>query len=582
MFARSSWGRLCLESRGERLIHVRTAAGTDEWLFSLNRIRRYYGEQRYFAFSSSSQQLLRSLNIAIVGSGPSGCYTAKYLQSALLKSGMSGIQIDIIERLPTPYGLVRFGVAPDHPEVKNVQNDFDKLFMTLTTDTDEKEVEDGHPDSSKQVRIRLLANVRVGQHVSVHELRQLYDIVVLAYGCDSDRKLNLPGGPESTLVTTGVLSAREFVAWYNGHPDFGHIGQHVAKAFHLGGASVDSNNEPLSVVVIGQGNVALDCARILAKGHKGLYDTDITTSALELIEQISPRLSAISIIGRRGHVQGAFTIKELRELVTLDEEGYPARLVVRADELDLGLTPASQQELAESRPRQRMDKLLRDASTATTTSSVSSSPSSSLSSRCLVQLRFLLNPIRLEADPSDPTRLARVVCERTRLEGEAGQQKAVGTGEIETIPAQLALVSIGYKGVALPGLEPWFDEQRGILKNERGRVDGPSSTLGAGLYTSGWLKRGPSGIIGTNIGDAKDTVNTIMNDLESIVQCKNEQTAGGVVDLKALLASRHVQVVDWEGYQQIDAKERSTKRSEKQPREKIADLQQLIKVAVTK
>ena len=234
-------------------------------------------------FSSTTTLLSdRCYSVAIVGTGPSGCYTAKYLLSALDKKENVSCKIDMLERLPTPYGLVRYGVAPDHPEVKNVENDFAALF------------------ENQAERLNFFGNVNVGDEdsgVSVEELRQLYDCVVLAYGCESDRKLGLPG--EDNL--SGILSAREFVAWYNGHPNpyFEQIGDQVSKTLGEGSSK--------EVVVIGQGNVALDCARILAKGGKGLRDTDIASRALPIIGEDGVPL--VTIVGRRGHVQGAFTIK---------------------------------------------------------------------------------------------------------------------------------------------------------------------------------------------------------------------------------------------------------------------------------
>jgi len=244
----------------------------------------HWQKERCFSTSSSTLSPSRSISVAIVGSGPSGFYTAKYLFSSLDKQNLS-CSIDMLERLPTPYGLVRYGVAPDHPEVKNVENDFAALFDKNNQDTN---------------RLNFVGNVHVGdskEGVSVEELRQIYDVVVLAYGCESDRKLGLP--EEENL--SGILSAREFVAWYNGHPHpyFESIGERVAKAL-----TPESNRD---VVVIGQGNVALDCARILAKGARGLRETDISSRALPIIgEEGVPR---VTIVGRRGHVQGAFTIK---------------------------------------------------------------------------------------------------------------------------------------------------------------------------------------------------------------------------------------------------------------------------------
>lgn len=186
-------------------------------------------------------------------------------------------------------------------------------------------------------------------------------------------------------------------------------------------------------------------------------------------------------------------------------------------------------------------------------------------------MRFLLSPVEFEPDETDPAKLGSVVCERTKLEGGPGQQKAVGTGELHRFPAQLALVSIGYKGVLLPGLEQWFDEGRGVLLNRNGRVDPPTADLG-GLYAAGWIKRGPSGIIGTNIPDAKDTVATIVSDLDGYDRAR-EGSIGELLDL------RNVTVVDWDGYRRIDEREKTDKRSELQPREKITSVKLQLDIA---
>jgi len=267
-------------------------------------------------------------NVAIVGTGPSGFYTAKYLLAAFDKKklqqllqqqqqqqqhstehhnnnnnddfscddGFQDCTIDLIEKMPTPYGLVRYGVAPDHPEVKNVEHDFAKFVQENTTKT-----------TTNNDRIQFWGNVTVGQDVTVRELRQWYDIVVLAYGCESDRKLGIPGEDE----LDGIVSAREFVAWYNGHPSYEHIGEHVARALSTSSpkssSTTSSSSSSSQVVVIGQGNVALDCARILSKGAKGLVNTDIASRALSVIGNDGVHL--VTVVGRRGHVQGAFTIK---------------------------------------------------------------------------------------------------------------------------------------------------------------------------------------------------------------------------------------------------------------------------------
>ena len=275
--------------------------------------------------SSNDNNTSPRLSVVIVGAGPSGFYSAKYLTSSMLKqiqsatsnsaaeqsiadkehkSLWSGIDIDMIERLPTPYGLVRYGVAPDHPEVKNVENDFASLFN--------KKVGGGDDTVSSDASISYFGNIDVGKDISITKLQSLYDVVVLAYGCQADNRLGIPGEE-----LEGVLSAREFVAWYNGHPEFGHIGSIVKQC--LWPSSKENTNEssskednttakvsPSKVVVIGQGNVALDVARVLAKGKDGLIDTDTPSSVLEVLQG---GVSHVSIVGRRGHVQGAFTIK---------------------------------------------------------------------------------------------------------------------------------------------------------------------------------------------------------------------------------------------------------------------------------
>ena len=234
----------------------------------------------------------------------------------------------------------------------------------------------------------------------------------------------------------------------------------------------------------------------------------------------------------------------------------------------MGATPASVEELNAkgARPKVRIDKLLREAARNPTSTSNAKE----------VHLRFLLNPVRFEANEADSSKLGAVVCERTKLEGEPGAQIAVGAGEFETVPAQLALISIGYKGVALPGLEEstLFDERRGIVVNIHGKVDDSRDGLG-GLYVSGWLKRGPSGIIGTNIADAKDTVASIVKDLDQ----QTIKTSAG--SLKSLLEERGVQVVDWSSYERIDAMETgdSRKRSKDQPREKLSTIDEMLQAA---
>jgi adrenodoxin-NADP+ reductase len=363
-------------------------------------LQRHHRVAAYRFFSSRSAD---GWKVAIVGSGPSGCYTAKYLNSVFENS-----QIDVLERLATPYGLVRSGVAPDHPEVKNVERDFDKLF------------EDNNSNDGSN--IQFYGNVNVGKDISLDDLRQLYDIVVLAYGCETNKPFHFL----SNSHLEGILSAREFVAWYNGHVDYEWVGPLVEQALQRG----DGNSQ--NAVVIGHGNVALDCARILSKTRQELDETDIATRALDVLKHdaTSDQTRKISVVGRRGHIQGAFTIKELRELTKLPHADF----VVQTEELDMGRNTASQQELNDTRPRKRIDKLLTDAAM--------SSSEKRTNKNTQVDLRFLLNPVGFESD--DGTSLSNIVCERTRLTGEVGHQTAEGTGELHTIKAQLVCMDHGF------------------------------------------------------------------------------------------------------------------------------------------
>eukprot|EP00521_Asterionellopsis_glacialis_P006767 CAMPEP_0195281584 /NCGR_PEP_ID=MMETSP0707-20130614/834_1 /TAXON_ID=33640 /ORGANISM="Asterionellopsis glacialis, Strain CCMP134" /LENGTH=307 /DNA_ID=CAMNT_0040340487 /DNA_START=56 /DNA_END=979 /DNA_ORIENTATION=- len=305
----------------------------------------------------------------------------------------------------------------------------------------------------------------------------------------------------------------------------------------------------------------------MAKGSSHLIDTDITSNALDVLKN---GVQSTVVLGRRGHVQGAFTIKEIRELTKLRKEGVNASFLVRSDELDLGMTHASEKELEGpgGRPKSRIDKLLRQAAE-------SFSDESTLGEK-EISLRFLLNPVEFLPLDDDPSTLGKVVCERTKLQGEPGNQSAVGTGEFETFPAQMALVSIGYKGVALDGMqnEGLFDPKRGVVNHVGGKVDEAAGSKG-GLYTAGWLKRGPSGIIGTNIMDAKDTVVTILKDLAKQPIGKK----GGGID--KLLEKRGVNVVTWSDYKNIDAAETriDRKRTEVQPREKFTTVNELLAAA---
>jgi adrenodoxin-NADP+ reductase len=478
--------------------------------------------RRLSKLSRLSRCIQRDVHIAIVGSGPAGFYSAKYL----LDKDQS-IKIDILEKLPSPFGLVRFGVAPDHPEVKSVASQFTELF-------------------NQNSRLRYFGNVEIiGDNdfndssngrvkVPLRTLQKNYDAILLSYGAASDTSLNIPG---ENLA--GVLSARAFVNWYNGHPDY----QYIGKQLDLSTVS--------DVVVIGQGNVAVDCARILAMRPSELETTDIATDSLEQLRR--SKVKKVTLLGRRGHIQAAFTIKELREVSRL--QGVAVK--IDQQELKLSQNEASLAELKDSRPKKRIVELIQSISESFKEPDVvEGEPTRQL------DFRFLLSPKEFIAENSSrndlkgQAKLSAVLVERNTLTGEAFRQSVVGSGEMDSIPAQLALVSIGYRSNPLAGVP--FNWKTHTIPHERGRVtnnvENHSSATDSseikGLYVSGWLKRGPSGIIGTNIMDAKETVATMLEDIAAGVITSTESDPCDQIP-----ALRDSQVVTWNDYLGIERDE---------------------------
>ena len=518
-----------------------------------------------FSTSPSTASSAAPYRVCIVGSGPAGFYTAKYLLSALADPAVAGagVTVDMVERLPTPFGLVRSGVAPDHQDVKTVQNDFAAV--------------------AADARFAFHGNVEVGRDVSVAALRGSFDAVVMAHGAADDRHMGVEG--EETLA--GVVGARSFVNWYNGHPDFVDAGPDLTYG-GLGGTG--------TVVVVGNGNVAIDCARILTKSIDELATSDIKDYALDALRESC--VEHVILLGRRGHPQASFTIKELRELSRLN--GVDA--VVHEAELEAGGgSEASQAEIKGARARKRIDKLLWDIAKALPADEKGAEgrARAHAAGRKTVELRFLSSPEKFTAEEGAGEaedaegRVAHVHVANMTLKGEANAQWAVPTGETEIIPAGLVLRSIGYKSVAMEGVA--FDEQRAIAAHEGGRVGGggggsssnSSSTEGAegatgdafegGLYAAGWFKRGPSGIVGTNIACAKDTVATLIADLQA-------QPGGGRA--KGVVATEEGEeglfdtlVVGWTGALAIDAEETQRGEAVGKPREKIVCVDEMLQTA---
>jgi ferredoxin--NADP+ reductase len=440
-----------------------------------------------------------SLKVAVVGSGPAGFYTA----DALLKSEQPAVAVDVLDRLPTPWGLVRLGVAPDHENIKAVSRAFEK--------------------TAARPGFRFLGNVEVGEAVSHAELLAHYDAVVYTVGAQTDRRLGIPGED-----LPGSWAATEFVAWYNGHPDFQDC-------------VFDLSHE--RAVVIGNGNVAIDCARMLALTAEELAPTDTTPAAIEAI--CGSGLEEIVMLGRRGPVQAAFTPPELKELGELEGSD------VIVDPNDLRLDAASERALEEDRERARRNyELLGE---------FAERPPAGKPRR--IVLRFLVSPVAIVG--GDRVEAIEVV--RNELVEEGGRIVARPTGATELIPAGLVLRSVGYKGIALPGVP--FDEGSGTIPNHEGRVVGAERT-----YVAGWIKRGPSGVIGTNKKDATETVELLLDDARS----GRLAHVGGGPSLDDLLAARGVKFVDHSGWQAIDAAERAAGEPLGRPRVKLTGWDELL------
>src|SRR5919204_825376 len=378
---------------------------------------------------------LSALRVAVIGSGPAGFYAAGALLDA-----ERGFEVDMLERLPTPWGLVRLGVAPDHPKLKAVSRAFERI--------------------ASKPGFRFLGNVEVSRDLSHADLVRLYDAVIYAFGAQSDRRLGIPGED-----LDGSWSATEFVAWYNGNPDY------QQPVFDL-------NVE--RAVVIGNGNVALDVARMLALTPEELAPTDATDPAITAIGESTIR--EILIVGRRGPAQASFTTPELQEM------GELAGADVEVDPADLELDPASAASLEHDTNARRNVDVLRNFAAREPTGK-----------RVTVGFRFFRSPVAIQGDE----KVESIELVRNRLEDRDGYLAAVPTDERETIPCGLVFRSVGYRGVALPELP--FDERRGTIRNEGGRVE-------VGVYCAGWIKRGPTGVIGTNKKDATETVAHLLED----------------------------------------------------------------------
>jgi ferredoxin--NADP+ reductase len=422
-------------------------------------------------------------HFAIVGSGPAGFYTAE----ALAKTYGEQARIDILDRYPVPYGLIRFGVAPDHQSLKAVSKRYDQV--------------------AAGTQVNFVGNVTVGGDVSIEELLCLYDAVILAIGAPHDRKLGIEGED-----LPGVVGSAEFVGWYNGHPDFSNLAPPL---------------DGTDVAVVGNGNVALDCARILSKNHHEFEGSDIVGHALDALDQSAVR--TVTILGRRGPHQISMTPKELGELGHL-EAATP--VVDPADfpplEADAALEPGHRKSIT----------ILRDFA--------ASGPDGAKPRRILFD--FFAKPLRIEGEG----RAERIIVERTVLDDSGA---ARGTGETYEVPATLIVTSIGYQTPRIDGVP--YDERGGRFLNDQGRI-------GEGLYAVGWARRGPTGTIGTNRPDGYEVA-------EQVAGAMPAGSDGGKVGgagLETLLKERGVAATSFDDWRAIEAAEAAAARPGS-PREKL-------------
>jgi ferredoxin--NADP+ reductase len=451
--------------------------------------------------------------VAIVGAGPAGAFAA-----ASLLRARGDAEIDLFERLPTPWGLLRGGVAPDHQEIKRLDERFDEETLGRGC--------------------RFLGNVEVGVDVSHEELARHYTAVIYATGAQTDKSLGIPGED-----LPGSWAATEFVAWYNGHPDY---------------RELEFDLSTKRAVVIGNGNVAADVTRMLVLSADELERTDVADHALAALRE--SRVEEVVVVGRRGPAQAAFTSAELREL------GHLGGVDIRVDESDVELDPVSRAWLAEEGTftARKNVELLREFAARPGRPGV----------RRQIRLRFLHSPVEIRGSG----KVEAIDVRRNEIvRGADGSLRARPVDEeVETIECGLVLRSVGYRAVPLPDVP--FDERYFVLPNERGRVLNADGQPLPGVYAVGWIKRGPTGILGTNKRDAEETVGCLVEDMRT--GALPPLLGGDAAQIDALLAERKPDLVTIEGWRAIDHRELELGQSRERPRVKLASREELLAAAV--
>lgn len=443
-----------------------------------------------------------SYKVAIIGSGPSAFYAAQ----ALFKSDLD-INVDMFEKLPTPFGLLRGGVAPDHQRMKTVSKSYEKI--------------------ATNENYRFFGNVEIGKDIDFPTLKNHYHSVIMAIGTETDRKMNINGEDSD-----GSHTATEFVAWYNGQPNY------QTKKFNLSGANA---------IIIGQGNVAVDVTRILSKPIGELEKTDITQQALTLLE--NSQLENLYMVGRRGPAQAAFTELELKELGHI--EGV--NLIIH-DNLEISKNDEAEMEMS-SKARKNITQLKTLKERATEDKNKRN-----------IHLLFYSSPVEIITDNN---KIQKVKFEKNKLEGEAGKQKAIPSGTFFEIDCDILFRSIGYHGVPFKGLP--FDDRKGIIPNIKGQVVDLEKKPIDHTFVTGWIKRGPSGVIGTNRSCSIETV-------ETCLEVINQATLKVEEDIKEVLNQSNIQFITYSDWKEIDEFEINEGQKKGKPREKITSLNQIMEI----
>lgn len=447
--------------------------------------------------------------IAIVGAGPAGFYAAGHL----LANPSVPVAVDLFDRLPTPFGLVRSGVAPDHHKIKSVTRIYEK--------------------TARREGFRFVGHVDVGSDVSLAELAAHYHAVMITTGAQTDRRLGIPGED-----LPGVHPATDFVAWYNGHPNY------TEYAFDLAAERA---------VVIGMGNVAVDVARIMLRSCDELGTTDIADHALDALKH--SRIKHVTLVGRRGPVQAAFTNPELKELLHLQD----VHIDIDAAQLVLDAFSAAARSAADDRELEARLAMLQEAAAREQAPGVDR----------VLRLQFFRSPTALLAGADGRVRAMNT--DVTHLESASdGRLRAVATGETETLEAGIVLKSVGYKGIAVEGLP--FDDRGGVIPNAGGRIHSEAGEVLPGWYTAGWIKRGPTGVIGTNKADAQESAQHLLDDLSDGIHLAPSHHADA-------LLGRLVQRTDLAGWHRIDAQETSRGEASGRPRVKVTNMDDLLSLA---